>query len=77
MRGKRGTNTVNCRVVEKLSCAVKFSIGNFSRPHRYGNLVSKSLRYIAYMLVVLGFVLDNSNKSVSTANFTEIQQFCN
>ena len=49
----------------------------FFRPHHYGNLGGKSFGHIALILVVPGFVLDNSNKPVGTANFTEIQQFCN
>ena len=61
-------STVDCRIFEKLSCAVKLSVG---KAHHYGNIVSKSLRHIAHMKVVVGFILDNSNKPVNTANFTE------
>ena len=63
--------TVDCRTLDKLSCAVKLSVGNFSRAHNYGNIVIKSLKHIAHMKVVTGFILDNSNKPVSTANFTD------
>jgi len=50
---------VDHRVLDKLSCTVKLSVGYFSRAYYFTNLVRKSLHHIAHMLLVQGFLLDN------------------
>ena len=54
---------------------MKLSVGYFLGLRTTEILLASRSGHIALILVVPGFVLDNSNKPVGTANFTEIQQF--